>query len=59
MEKDPKVAKIDSELIDGNSDLSETDDVMDENPRVAKADAEVQKLMDAFELELVNGDVPF
>ena len=59
MEKDPRVAKIDSELIDDNPDLSETDedmmdvnpdlsetdDVMDENPRVAKADAEVQKLI--------------
>jgi RIO kinase 1 len=59
MEKDSRVAKIDSELIDDNPDLSEidedmmdenpdlsdTEDVMDENPRVAKADAEVQKLI--------------
>ena len=73
MEKDPRVAKIDSELIDDNPDLSEIDEdmmdvnpdlseidedmmdenpdlsdtegVMDENPRVAKADAEVQKLI--------------
>ena len=59
MEENPKVTEIDSEfdseldfeldseLIEDDSNLSETDgdDVMDENPRVAKADAEVQKLI--------------
>ena len=59
MEENPKVTEIDSEfdselgfeldseLIEDDSNLSDTDgdDVMDENPRVAKADAEVQKLI--------------
>lgn len=59
MEENPQVTEIDSELdseldfesdselIEDDSNLSETDgnDVMDENPRVAKADAEVQKLI--------------
>ena len=52
IEDNPDLSDADSELIEDDSNLSETDDdddddddVMDENPRVARADAEVQKLI--------------
>ena len=51
MEENPIMANVDEELVD--DELMEEDSmevesdggVMDENPRVAKADAEVQKLI--------------
>ena len=46
MEENPIMANDDIELIEDDSSLVESDgEVMDENPRVAKADAEVQKLI--------------
>jgi len=50
MEENPKMANVDEELVDeelmeDDSMEIESEEVMDENPRVAKADAQVQKLI--------------
>ena len=51
MEENPIMANVDEELVDEElmeDDLMEVEsdeEVMDENPRVAKADAQVQKLI--------------
>ena len=46
MEENPKMANAHAELIEDDSmEIESDEEVMNENPRVAKADAEVQKLI--------------
>ena len=51
MEENPRMANVDEELVDDelmkedSMEVESDGEVMDENPRVAKADAEVQKLI--------------